>query len=368
MNNFTYYNPVRIEFGLNKLNILDRLIGDRRALLVTMPIFNKLGFVKQIMSTTNKIIYVNSRVSENPSFNNLSKLYKNVWQKEFNVIIALGGGSVIDSAKVLSVYNKKKDFAFVEKLVRSKIEKKDYKLIPIISIPTTAGTGSEVTPWATVWDRIEQKKYSLHLKDLWSEVALLDSNLTLSLPKNITKQTALDALSHCLESIWNKNANPISTNYAIKSAKKILITLPKVLKDPFNEKFRSELMLASLMAGLAFSNTKTAIAHALSYYISAKKGIPHGIACSFTLPDIVDSVLGQDKKIDSALLEIFGELSSEKLRIFFNQINVSTKFSNYGFDFGEFKMLEKSLVGNQRVQNSLVNNKVIFEKFYENSL
>ena len=96
------------------------------------------------------------------------------------------------------------------------------QLRPLICIPTTAGTGSEITPWATIWDMDEKKKYSLHLPNLFSEVAIYDPILTLSVPKDITIQTGLDTLSHALESIWNKNANPITIRYAIQSSKLII--------------------------------------------------------------------------------------------------------------------------------------------------
>ena len=98
----------------------------------------------------------------------------------------------------------------------------------MIAVPTTAGTGSEVTPWATLWDRTsaQPKKYSLHLNETWPQAALVDPELTLSLPETVTRNSGLDALSHALESIWNVNSNPISDTLAVEAARTVLATLP----------------------------------------------------------------------------------------------------------------------------------------------
>lgn len=230
----------------------------------------------------------------------------------------------------------------------------NYNLMPIISVSTTAGTGSEITPWATIWDMDEKKKYSLHLPDLFSEVALYDPTLTLSVPLDITIQTGLDTLSHALESIWNKNANPITINYAIKSAKLIVDNLVLLCNNLESIEYRDNIMKACMYAGLAFSNTQTAIAHAMSYYITAHKNIDHGIACSFTLPMLIDNIIGKYEFIDDAIVEIFGELSSDKLRDILKELNISTEFSDYGISDDELNDLKLSLSNNQRAGNSLV--------------
>jgi len=106
---------------------------------------------------------------------------------------------------------------------------------------------------------------------------------------------------------------------------------------------------------LAFSNTQTAIAHGMSYYITAHKGVDHGIACSFTLPMLIDNVIGEHIFIDKALKEIFGELSSQKLRELLKALDISTEFSDYGVSNSEFEELRFSLQNNQRAGNSLIN-------------
>lgn len=353
--NFSYHMPTKIVFGINELENISKYIDGRKTLVITSNGFVKRGLIERLKTLTNDIIYVFTDVKSHPEFKDLELAYEAIHKNEFELILAIGGGSVLDASKYFSVYNQKKESKFVTNLIKGNIEKKDYKTIPIISVPTTAGTGSEITPWATIWDMDEKKKYSLHLPELFSQIALYDPTLTLSVPKDITIQTGLDTLSHALESIWNKNANPITINYAIKSAKIIMKYLPLLVNDLQNLEHRTEILKACMYAGLAFSNTQTAIAHAMSYYITANKGIPHGIACSFTLPMLIDNAIGKYDFIDNALEEIFGELNSHLLISMLEKLNISTEFKDYGINDRELEELKASLNNSQRAGNSLVN-------------
>ncbi len=353
-NNFTYYMPTKIVYGIDSINDIDNYINNRKALLITSEGFVRRGLVDKIKGKTESIVYVVSNIKSHPEFKDLELIYNEIKNIDFDLIVALGGGSVIDAAKLLSVYNDKKDFSFVKDIAKGKVTNDKITVIPRISIPTTAGTGSEITPWATLWDMEEKKKYSLHLPGLFGEIALYDPSLTLSVPKKITVQTGLDTLSHSLESIWNKNASPITIKYAIESAKLIMEYLPLLVNDLNNLKYRDKIMEACMYSGLAFSNTQTAIAHAMSYYITAHKNIDHGIACSFTLPMLIDKVIGKYDFIDKALTDIFGELLSKNIRLLFEKLSVSTIFSDYDIQESEFLQLKETLKENQRANNSLV--------------
>ena len=345
--------PTKVVYGQNSLKNIDVYINKRKTLLITSQGFVKRGLIEKVVSYTDNIVEVISSVKSHPKFIDIKKIYNQAHQNQFELIVAIGGGSVIDVAKFIAVHNANKEYQFVENLTKGKIEQKDYKIIPIISIPTTAGTGSEVSPYSTIWDMQEKKKYSLYLSDLFCEVAIYDPILTLSVPKQITIQTGLDTLSHALESIWNKKANPITIGYAIQSAKLVMNNLVALSNDLQNLEYRSNIMKSCMYAGFAFSNTQTAIAHAMSYYITIHKGIDHGIACSFTLPMLIDNVIGEHEFIDKALEEIFGELSSKKLRKLLKDLNVSTEFEDYEINDKEFKTLKASLKNSQRAGNSL---------------
>lgn len=150
-------------------------------------------------------------------------------------------------------------------------------------------------------DAGQQKKYSLHLSCTWPSVALIDPELMLSVPGGVTVSTGLDALSHALESIWNHNANPLSDTFALSAIDDILDCLPRLQQDLGNRELRARMALAALKAGLAFSNTKTALAHSISYEMTLRHGLPHGIACSFTLPLVLGLAWGRDAGRDQIL-------------------------------------------------------------------
>ncbi len=211
-------------------------------------------------------------------------------ERQPEVIVALGGGSVIDSAKVFAAAGG--DFGKITTFLESQKGAEQLSAIPIIAVPTTAGTGSEVTCWGTVWDETNGKKYSLARPNLYPTHAVVDPRLMLGKPQLLTISTGLDALSHALESLWNVNNNPVSANHAVFAARNILDVLPKLVKDLGNIELRGRMAMAALFAGLAFSNTKTAIAHSLSYPITLRHGVQHGIACSFSLPMVLRSVPG----------------------------------------------------------------------------
>jgi phosphonate metabolism-associated iron-containing alcohol dehydrogenase len=353
-NCFSYHIPTKIVFGNGEINNIAKYINGRKTILITSNGFVKRGMVDKIKSITDTIVEVFTDVKSHPEFKDLETTYNQIHKHAFELILSLGGGSVLDASKFFSVYNESKDASFVTDIIKGNVSKENYQTIPVISIPTTAGTGSEITPWATIWDMDEKKKYSLHLPELFSEVAIYDPTLTLSVPKDITIQTGLDTLSHALESIWNKNANEITINYAIKSAKLIVDNLVSLSNNLESIEYRDNIMKACMYAGLAFSNTQTAIAHGMSYYITANKGVDHGIACSFTLPMLIDNVIGKYDFIDASLKEIFGELNSNKLRSILKELNVSTEFGDYGVSDEELSKLKNSLQNNQRAGNSLV--------------
>ncbi|MBT4668824.1 MAG: phosphonoacetaldehyde reductase [Candidatus Ruthia sp.] len=354
LDNFSYHMPTKVVYGQNSLKYIDTYIDQRKALLITSQGFVARGLIDEVNTYTDNIVKVISNVKSHPEFIDIEDIYNQAHTSQFDLIIAIGGGSVMDTAKFVAVHNKNKSYQFVEDLTKVKIPKKDYKIIPIISIPTTAGTGSEVTPYATIWDTQGKQKYSLNLPDLFSEVAIYDPILTLTVPRDITIQTGLDALSHSLESIWNKNATPITISYAVKSAKLIVSNLVDLSNNLDNVDLRGNMMMACMYAGLAFSNTQTAIAHAISYYVTAHKGIPHGIACSFTLPVLIDNIVGKHDFVDRSLIEIFGQLGSAKLRRLFTELGVSTEFSSFDINNQDLIELGESLKGNKRADNSLI--------------
>jgi alcohol dehydrogenase class IV len=178
---------------------------------------------------------------------------------------------------------------------------------PLWLVPTTAATGSEVTRWATLWDTDSEavQKLSFDEDFGWADRAFVDPQLSVSCPVEVMRDGALDALSHALEAIWNRHANPVSDALAMSAASRILDALPKALAQPQEPAWRTELSLAALTAGIAFSQTRTALAHALSYAVTLEQGLPHGRACAIWLPMVWRLAIGISRPVDHLLGRLF---------------------------------------------------------------
>ena len=351
---WTYTNPVNITFGAGTFDRLSAFIGGRPYALVTYgePVFASLG--EKLSRAAGAPAVVIDTIMPNPDFKDLMKSCARyaAAPRPPEVIVALGGGSVIDAAKVLSAANG--EFIRVQRFLETGAGAEELTAIPIVAVPTTAGTGSEVTCWATVWDTEEQKKHSLARPNLYPAHAVVDPELLLGLPKSLTISTGLDALSHALESLWNVNANPVSRTLAVAAAREMLATLPTAANDLGNIELRTRVARAALFAGLAFSNTKTALAHSLSYPITLRHGVPHGIACSFSLPMVMRAAVGTDVACDEALQAIFGAdlaAGAGRLEEFLLGLGVSTDPRDHGVTDGEIAELIDLAFAGERGQN-----------------
>jgi alcohol dehydrogenase len=263
------------------------------------------------------------------------------------VIVAVGRGSVLDAAKVVASAGG--DFARVRRYVVTGEGADQLRFVPIIAVPTTAGTGSEVTCWATVWDAEVKRKYSLSHAALYPAIACVDPDLTLNAPRDLTVATGLDALSHALESIWNIHANPVSQALAETAAREILEVLPALARNLGHAALRARMSRVATLAGLAFSNTRTALAHSLSYHLTLHHGVSHGIACSFSLPMVMRGAIGADSGCDAALTRIFGAdlaAGARRLALFLEDLGVSTAPEDHGIASAEWNgLIDRALAG-----------------------
>ena len=351
---WTYQNPVKIVFGSGQFSALPDMIARRSYALVTYPDSPFGDLTAQLSEKAGQPKLIINDIAPNPDIRLLADQSARFADlaKMPDVIVALGGGSVIDSAKVFAAAEG--DFSKVLQFLETKTGEESLSSVQLIAVPTTAGTGSEVTCWATVWDAENSRKFSLAQEALYPEVALVDPTLMLGKPYGLTLATALDALSHSIESIWNVNANPVSARHAVAAARAILSDLPKLLIDLGNLELRSSVAEASLNAGLAFSNTKTAIAHNISYPITLKWGVQHGIACSFTLPTVLQSVIGTGGFREASLKEIFGQdldKGADDLTAFLGQLGVSHRFADHKIPAESFRSIIDEAFAGERGKN-----------------
>ncbi len=168
------------------------------------------------------------------------------------------------------------------------------KNIPVIALPTTAGTGSEVTSISVISDTHTEDKFPIKSYYLYPKIAIIDPELTLTVPKKVTASSGIDVLSHALESYYSKNNNPISDILAIESVKIVMNNLKNAVNNLDNIEYRENMCQASLLAGMAFSVTGTAACHGISYPLTSKYNIPHGEACGITQ----DKVLLLNSKVE----------------------------------------------------------------------
>ena len=298
-----FHNPVRIRFGSGALDGLAEVVRGRRCVVITTAGMARRGTLASVEGMLgDRVVGTYAEVKPNPTVASCSRAFDVLADVDAELLIALGGGSAIDSAKAVAAQRAHGgDDGWLSRHLREGAAiREPFAPPPIVAIPTTAGTGSEVTMWGTIWDEESAGKHSISHPALYAEAALLDPTLTLSVPPATTVASALDALSHAMEAIWNRSANPISDAVAVRAITLIPAALRDALEALDDVAPREALLSGSLLAGLAISNTRTALAHSISYPLTAELGLPHGIACSITLPELLLAV--GDQRPDRAAL------------------------------------------------------------------
>lgn len=286
-----YYNPVRLHWGehclcelkteLLKLQAKNILLIKWSEQALNNPAGEDLYHAVSDCQIT-ELVFSKS----NPDIHDLFEVYQQHKNEQPDVILAIGGGSVLDMAKSLAAILNK-DYSGTEQLREAIASKRTgTPKCPWIGIPTTAGTGSEVTCWATVWDSEKDAKLSLENHENYAYAAFVDPAFTVSMPLQLVVSSALDAAAHATESYWSKAQNMVSDIYALKAVSMIMENLEPLIqtRDP---KYYLAMAEASMLAGRAFSNTKTTACHSISYPLTLGYGIPHGIAVSMLLPALL---------------------------------------------------------------------------------
>jgi len=283
--------PVEIQAGPNASAGLENYIDGRKVLLVTTEGLIRRGAVERLLAALPVADWLTCPVPPNPELDYLDAAARLFREKEVGVVVAFGGGSAMDSAKAFAAALAGEVGWTLERHLNQKPGPPPLTAaLPIYCLPTTAGTGAEVTPFATIWDMKRRKKLSLDDQCLYPRAAFLEPEWTISLPESETRWGGLDAISHALESLWSRRASPVSLAWAREALALVLEALPQALVAPDNLTARASLQQSSLLAGLAISQNRTALAHAVSYPLTVHFGMPHGLACSFTLSALVDLV------------------------------------------------------------------------------
>lgn len=253
------------------------------------------------------------------------------------VLVGLGGGSVMDVAKWLRLRPPSGDARELEMLLASSVQPLGWARHELWLLPTTAGTGSEVTRWSTLWDTDSKPaaKRSFDQAYAYADRAVVDPMLSLSCPRMVVLHSALDAFGHCLEVLWNRHRNPISVALAIDAAKAIIRALPVALHKPDDLAARVELAQGALQAGMAFSQTRTALAHALSYSLTLEQGVDHGAAVAVWLPLTWRMAQGHHAQVDASLQQVWDvdpALGPQRMLQWFSDIGFHTSLQSLGIE------------------------------------
>lgn len=289
-----YYNPVKTVEGTGSLQALAGLVQEALPtgcapsvlLLTWSEELLQLPELKEVQRTVGaEQFHAEIFCASNPSVDQLYALYERTRAFAPNLIVAVGGGSVMDVGKTLCLLTGM-DIPSAEAL-RSIIVDKQYKTPSArwIGVPTTAGTGSEVTCWATIWDPEKQAKRSVESQENYAYAAIVDPRLSAGMPLQLAVSSALDAAAHGMESYWARANNLVSSAFALSGIGRIMENIDALLAG---EAEAHEAMAAgSMLTGLAFSNTKTTACHSISYPLTMEYHIPHGAAVSLLMGPVL---------------------------------------------------------------------------------
>jgi alcohol dehydrogenase class IV len=349
---FAWELPSRIEFGVGAAaNVAERVreYGSDRVLLVADP-----GLPQSVVSKVvtpleegSLAFEVFQDVEPEPDARGVEAGLQVARSEGCEVVVGLGGGSTLDTAKAISV------------MLRNDGHIRDYAgqdLIPnpgapIIAMPTTAGTGSEVTIWSVIAEKDKKRKYGVGGRYMTASLALCDPELTVTLSPRLTAYSGIDALAHALESYVNKATQPVSEALSVQAMKLIARSLRTAVVDGENLDARSDMLLASLIAGMAFNSTRLGIAHALAMPLGAGYKMPHSAIIASLLPEVMKfNLIGNiDKFIKIA--EIMGEctaslpvrdaadLSVSAILKLYEDIGIADGLEHYGVHIGDLPSL-----------------------------
>lgn len=340
------YQPVDVTFGEGKVKDIDEVLerlGVKRAFIISDPFLASNGTAEKVMNYSDgRIVGFSGEVEPEASVSDVNKNVAKARELNADCIIGLGGGSSMDCTKSVSICVKQnlkaEDILYGAKNLDS---------LPIVLIPTTAGTGSEVTQGAGLID----KEKGIHggIDGKFATAAIVDPELTYTMPRSVTINSGLDALGHSLDTLDSKTLHPYAKQLAVYAAKEIFENIEKVVKNPDDKEARRNMSEASLVAGLACSQVTLSGSHACSMGLSGMLHIPHGAAVAFTLDKWVRLNAKANPKINDYAKEIGfddAEAMADKIVELRKEFGMPLKLSDMGGTEDMIKPLAKAAASN----------------------
>ncbi|MCS7171744.1 MAG: iron-containing alcohol dehydrogenase [Aquificaceae bacterium] len=383
--NFDFYLPVEIIFGvgsLEKLGEVGRRFGYRVLLVTGRKSTKEQGYINKALDSLKRWgveeVFVFDQIEPNPTDKVVNHASELVVKERIDYIVGLGGGSSLDSAKAISIVSSNEGYAW------------DYvnypegpRLIPffnrpVICIPTTAGTGSEVNRYSVLSNPIRKEKMVLSHSLNYPKVALIDPSLTISMDKKLTATTGVDALMHSLESLTNKLSNTFAEDLAIRSIQLIKTWLPIALQEPNNLRARSCMSYAAMLAGIAIDRKRVALIHGMEHPISAHyPHVAHAEGLSALALAVTEfNIVGNPEKY-SLFAELMGyppkpHMAVKALEDFLERIDMRLSLKQLGVEREKLEkltedvcMLSRGLFSINPVEPTVEQVYKLYEKAYE---
>lgn len=286
---FDFYLNTQIKFGQGSRSSLSGIIAKEHWSFVGLVIDHNIAglniisdLIEQLKKQVDKVVIGKCSISE-PTYDSIEELRNGFCHPSLQAVIALGGGSTLDMAKAMAVLVNNKEPAIEYR----GFNKMTAPVLPVIAVPTTAGTGSEVTPNASFIDAKEKKKMGINGDAVRPRYAILDPELTISCPKAPTISSAVDSIVHAVEAFAAKKTNPLARLFSKEGFRRVFKALPELMNNLDNLDLRCEVMYGAFLSGIALMHSGTGPAAAMSYPLGVHYKIPHGIGGSIFLPHVI---------------------------------------------------------------------------------
>jgi alcohol dehydrogenase class IV len=361
MNAFTLTpGSVNIRFGAGSVSQLPELVASlnkKKVFIVSDPGVAAAGVVKKvelIFSSAGIEVASYTDIKPNPTTTLIDAAAKFGVEFGADCIVALGGGSSLDSSKGIALVVANPTFSSA---------KFDYSItpdrpaVPIIAIPTTSGTGSETNNWGVIDDPVRQCKFYVGDSSTTPVAAILDPELTVGLPPRPTAGTGIDALTHAIESLTSKGRTPVSAAYAHEAIKLISKSLPIAVKEGENIDARGDMLMGAHLAGLALTLSGLGLVHGIAHSVSAHVGAAHGEALATVLPEVMEFNSREVSDIYATVGNDMGVLANsataiEAVRELSDSINIRNSLSHYGVKQEMISDIAKTVLADSVTSNN----------------
>ncbi len=345
-----FRNKSIVKFGFGVIyNLEETLIEFKisgRILIIVDPVFLTMEFFPAILNSLkrNYEVHIYSNVEPEPNCEGIEAIKNFIDLKLIDTVIGIGGGSVIDSAKFAAILGKN------DTSIRGILDNPNTisGSLPLILIPTTSGTGSEISPYIVISDN--GKKHFINSKYVYANYALIDPGLTLSMPSKLTAYTGLDALTHAVEGMIGTD-NPYTRALALEVVKLVFKYLPRAVENGNDREARYYLSFASVLGMLSYMQGGGLYAHSMSYILTSAKKLPHGLSCGLSLPytlklneKFILPLLTDIGAIISSSKKVIAEEVAEKFQELVHKVGVPTSLKEVGIEEADLPKIAEVLI------------------------